>query len=189
MEATQDQVFTGGELSAQINEVENIQDSVGVDPSVTADGSIGQIDDATLLVNLEQRLKDGKFVVRGLSPNSVRYLNNFIREKAQYKSPQDAYYLLILGMDIATIVNNDNAKNPSKKDLDVVQDYEMRAFTIKVANYFLSRIEGQGLKNAQPYFATAQPINNAILDIQVVEKQVEALRKKLGIESEAEAQV
>lgn len=175
-EQTQE-TFTGSSLAAQMSEATNTTE-IGVNQGPTE----APVDDATLLISLEEKLNTGKFVVRGLSPNSVRYLNNFVKDKAKYSGVQDAYYLLILGMDTQTLVNIDNSLQMKATEMDTVKEYEMRGFTIKAANYFLSKAEGTGLKAAQNHLSIAQPINNAVIDIQAVEKQIAELKKKLGID-------
>jgi hypothetical protein len=171
----QDQVFTGEALAAQIDE----KPTFGVTDGKAVEAE--PLTDAELLAKLEDELKTKKFQVLGLSPASVRWLNNFIRDKAKFTGVEDAYFLTILAMDVLTLVNNDQAANPtSKKDiLNTVKPYEMRALTIKLAHYFLSKNEGTGLDAAQKFLAVAQPINNALTTIQPIERQVKALQEKL----------
>jgi prepilin-type processing-associated H-X9-DG protein len=139
-----------------------------------------EVDSATLLANLEEKRAKGKFPIHHYTSAKLARLANFMKTKAKFSGIQEAYFLVSLNLQLANLLMADGHLKQHERNQDRV--YELPAPIIEILVYFLNKHEGSSLSSASGFIEIAQPINNALANIQAADKKIQELRVELGIE-------
>lgn len=140
-----------------------------------------EIDDATLLANLEERRAKGTFPIHHYTSQKLDRLSKFLKTKAKFKGIQEAYFIIALQLELAKLLGGDAALKQHERTQEKI--YELPASLIEVIVYFLNKHEGSSLSSADDFLQIAMPINNALANVQAADSKIKELKVKIGIES------
>jgi hypothetical protein len=183
-EIDQTQELTGAGLEAQIEASEGTSEigaKLGPGAIGAGEAPLTEVDDATLLVQLEDRLKKGTFPVTHLSPKRLKLVSTFLKDKAKYKGTQESYFLVAAMGEIVKHIALDVAAKLSEQEQNNNRIYEINTDVLKILNYLMSKHEGTGGKSAEDFLSYAQPVMNAVHGIKTVEDKIKELREKIGL--------
>jgi len=143
-----------------------------------------EIDSATLLANLEEKRAKGKFPIHHYTSQKMAKLAQFMKTKAKFNGIQEAYFLVSLNLQLANILMADAPLKQHERNQERV--YELPAPVIEILVYFLNKHEGSSLSSASGFLELAQPLNNALANVQATDKRIQELKVELGIEKPAD---
>lgn len=141
-----------------------------------------EIDDATLLANLEERLEKGKFPIQNYTHQKLDSLIKFFKGKVKFKGIKEAYAIVAVQMDLLNLLTADGLLKPDEKIKP--REYQLSVAAIQTIVYFLNNHESSGLAQAEDLMQLGVPFNNALSGIQAVDAKITELKKKIGITTE-----
>lgn len=91
-----------------------------------------------------------------ISPADLKYVKNLLKNKIEWKGPNEAYLLLMSTISITSILTELDDRSTDRVAVDISLS------TIEAINFFLNRVTGKGEESAHRIFAISMLIRPAL---------------------------
>lgn len=125
--------------------------------------------DATPETKLDLLIKErvGNFTLH-ISPADLKYVKNLLKNKIEWKGPNEAYLLLMSTISITSILTELDDRTTDRVTVNISLS------TIEAINFFLNRVTGKGEESAHRIFAISMLIRPALEHIKSLDDLIAA---------------
>lgn len=125
-----------------------VENTTGTEPTTAS---------TTPETTLDRLIKErvGNFTLN-ISPADLKYVKNLLKNKIEWKGPNEAYLLLMSTISITSILAELDDRSSDRVAVDISLS------TIEAINFFLNRVTGKGEESAHRIFAISMLIRPAL---------------------------
>ena len=124
------------------------------------------------LDQLREFRKSGS-VTLDMSFKAFKQLRNNFKNKTEWEGPNEAYLLCILCLDI------EQAMSKMDQKIEEVQKVALTNSSIETMGLFINKLKGSNVQSAQNNLSMIMVLNQAIAQIQSIDKQIKELESTL----------
>ena len=134
---------------------QEITEAVTVDTTTTT--TTDTVAETTPETKLDLLIKErvGNYTLH-ISPADLKYVKNLLKNKIEWKGPNEAYLLLMSTISITSILTELDDRSTDRVAVDISLS------TIEAINFFLNRVTGKGEESAHRIFAISMLIRPAL---------------------------